>query len=96
NYVTGLRSPSRSTAKASDGSATLVGRELVASTDVNLRNGPHQSFTKIGLVEKGSTVRVLSVNGGWCEVKVLERGRPKDDPDSADQGWVDRDLLKSK
>ena len=96
NYVTGLRSPSRTVTKTSSSSVSPVGREFVATTDVNLRDGPNQSFTKIGLVERGSTVRVLSVNGGWCEVRVLEHGRPKEEPNSADQGWVDRDLLKSK
>jgi serine/threonine protein kinase len=76
--------------------ATLVGREGVTTTDLNLRAGPSSANVRVGLAESGSQVRVISVssNGNWCEVEVLQHGRPKGDPSSADRGWVNRDYLK--
>jgi hypothetical protein len=61
-----------------------------------LRKGPDTSYTQIGVAERGSTVRVLQVSGKWYQVQVVERGRPKSDPDSADEGWVNSNLLRPK
>jgi hypothetical protein len=74
----------------------IVGSEFVTTNDVNLRKGPDTSYTQIGVAERGSTVRVLQVSGRWYQVQVVERGRPKADPDSADEGWVNSSLLKAK
>lgn len=75
---------------------TIVGREAVTVTDVNLRAGPNFKTDKVGLAESGSRVKVLSVssNNNWCEVQIVQHSRPKDDPSSNDHGWVNRDLLK--
>jgi serine/threonine protein kinase len=73
-----------------------VGSEFVTTTDVNLRKGPDTSYTQIGVAERGSTVRVLQVSGKWYQVQVIEHGRPKADPDSSDEGWVNSSLLKAK
>ncbi|HEX8558701.1 MAG TPA: serine/threonine protein kinase [Pyrinomonadaceae bacterium] len=73
-----------------------VGDEFVTTTDVNLRKGPDTSYTKVGLAEGGSRVKVLQVSGKWCQVQVIEHARPKADPDSADEGWVNRTLLKPR
>jgi serine/threonine protein kinase len=74
----------------------IAGSEFVTTTDVNLRRGPDPSYTKVGTAETGSTVRVLQVNGKWYQVQVIEHGRQKSDPDSADEGWVNSTLLKAK
>ena len=74
----------------------IVGSEFVTTNDVNLRKGPDTSYTPIGVAERGSTVRVLQVSGKWYQVQVVEHGRPKSDPDSADEGWVNSTLLKAK
>src|SRR5439155_16713192 len=60
----------------------FVGREAVTTTDLNLRAGPSSTNDKVGLAESGSHVKVISVgsNANWCEIEVLQHGRPKDDP----------------
>jgi serine/threonine protein kinase len=74
----------------------LVGREAVTTTDLNLRAGPNAANDQIGLAESGSRVRVVDVsnNSNWCEVQVLQHARAKDDPNSADRGWVNKRFLK--
>ncbi|MFS8086597.1 MAG: protein kinase domain-containing protein [Acidobacteriota bacterium] len=74
----------------------IVGREAVTTTDLNLRNGPNPTNDPIGLAEANSRVRVMSVNStnNWCEVQVLQHGRPKVDPNSQDRGWVNKRFLK--
>ena len=74
----------------------VTGSEFVTTTDVNLRKGPDMSHPKVGLAESGSRVRVLQVSGKWYEVQVIEHSRPKADPNSEDQGWVNSTLLKAK
>lgn len=76
--------------------ATIVGRDALTTTDLNLRDGPNITNNQIGLAEGGSKVRVMNVNGSnnWCEVQVLQHARPKDAPNSADRGWVNKKYLK--
>jgi serine/threonine protein kinase len=76
---------------------TLVGREGVTTTDLNLRAGPSRTNDQVGLAEAGSRVKVLTVNSNnlnWCEIQVIQHGRPKTDPGSLDRGWVNRQYLK--
>ena len=75
---------------------SLVGREGVATTDLNLRAGPSSANDQVGLAESGSRVKVLNVtsNVNWCEVQVLQHARPKSDPASLDRGWVNKRYLK--
>ena len=77
---------------------TLVGREAVTITDLNLRAGPNSGNDQIGVAESGSRVRVVNVsyssNSNWCEVQVIQHSRAKDDPNSSDRGWVNRRFLK--
>jgi serine/threonine protein kinase len=75
---------------------SIAGSEFVTTTDVNLRKGPDPSYTKVGLAESGSRVKVLQVSGRWYQVQIIERSRPKDDPDSADVGWVNSVNLRAK
>ncbi|HZT59645.1 MAG TPA: serine/threonine protein kinase [Pyrinomonadaceae bacterium] len=82
-------------ANGAGGNASPVGHELVATTDVNLREGPNTSYSVAGLAESGSRVKVLQVNGRWYQVQVLQHTRAKTDPDSKDQGWVNSTLFKT-
>jgi uncharacterized protein YgiM (DUF1202 family) len=86
----------RATPQAPITTASIVGREGVTTTDVNLRAGPYFKTDRVGLAESGSRVKVLSIssNNNWCEVQIVQHSRPKDDPSSSDHGWVNRDLLK--
>ncbi len=62
----------------------------ITSTDLNLRSAPTSKSDKIGLAERGSRVRVLnsSNDGNWYEVEILQHGRAKASPGSADRGWL--------
>lgn len=73
----------------------LTGLRCSASTDINIRSGPNSKAQKIGLVERGSRVRILSLSADqkWCEIEVLEHGREKEVSSSADRGWVSRTYL---
>jgi hypothetical protein len=72
----------------------VVGSEGVTTTDLNLRPEPSTENDPIGVAENGSRVRVLTVNNNWYEVQVLQHGRPKLDPFTADRGWVNKKYLK--
>ena len=72
-----------------------VGDELIATTDINIRNEPSLKGEKVGLAAKGSHVRVISRSGNWCEVVVLEHERGTDVGESVDRGWLDGALLRS-
>jgi serine/threonine protein kinase len=76
--------------------ASDTGRQAVTTTDVNLRAGPNRQTDIVGLAESGSRVQVLTMppNSNWCEVQVLQHSRPKDDPSSADRGWLNRSFLR--
>jgi uncharacterized protein YgiM (DUF1202 family) len=88
------RQGQRQQAGAPAAPAGVVGSEYVAKTDVNLRKGPDTSFDKVGMAENGSRVKVLQVSGRWYQVQVIEHARPKADPDSADEGWVNSTNLR--
>lgn len=83
-------------ARAADQPTTtgVIGHDALTTTDLNLRDGPNVTNNQIGLAEAGSKVRILSVNNNWCEVQVTQHARPKDDPNSADRGWVNKKYLK--
>jgi serine/threonine protein kinase len=73
---------------------SIVGREALTTTDLNLRSDPSKDNDRVGLAEAGSRVRVLDVNSNWCEVLVTQHGRAKNDPHSLDRGWVNKKFLK--
>ena len=72
----------------------VVGREGVTTTDVNLRPDPSTANTAIGLAEYGSRVKILRESNNWYEVQVLQHGRPKTDPFSSDQGWINKRFVR--
>ena len=71
-----------------------AGREMLTTTNVNLRTGPGRSYERIGEVEGGSRVRILQVSGNWCEVEIIQRGSPRIAGESADRGWLDGTRLR--
>jgi eukaryotic-like serine/threonine-protein kinase len=75
---------------------TLLGREAVTTTDLNLRAGPSSTTDRVGLAESGSRVKVLTLgtNLNWCEIQVVQHARAKSDPASLDRGWVNKQFLK--
>jgi serine/threonine protein kinase len=96
-YVSGRRTTPAGTQPARTGDpSSPIGREFVTTSDVNLRRGAGPGFPRVGMAEANSRLRVLAVNGRWYEVEVLERGRPKEDPDSADRGWLNSTFLKAQ
>ncbi|HLM57493.1 MAG TPA: protein kinase [Pyrinomonadaceae bacterium] len=98
-YVNNMRGRSGGGQQQSGGAAapaSPAGREFLTTTDVNLRDGPDSAYPKVGLAEKGSRVKVLQASGKWYQVQVVERGRPKEDPASADEGWAHSALLRAR
>lgn len=73
---------------------SLIGREGVTTTDVNLRPVASVSNLPIGLAESGSKVKILSADNNWYEVQVMVHGRPKIDPFSSDRGWINKRYVK--
>jgi hypothetical protein len=88
------RAPSAA-AVENTGTGTLGGGQATANTDINIRSGPSGRTLKIGLAERGSRVNVLSTSEDqrWCYIEVMQHGRGKADPASADRGWVGKRYL---
>ncbi len=40
------------------------------------------------MVPKDSRVKILNTSENWYEIEVTDYGRPKENPDYADRGWV--------
>jgi SH3 domain-containing protein len=72
----------------------VIGREGVTTTDVNLRPEANSSKPAIGLAESGSRVKILATGDNWYEVQILEHGRTKSDPFTADRGWINKKFVK--
>ena len=66
----------------------LVKPEGVANSDVNIRKDGDVDSAKIGLVPRGSKVRVLNSKDNWLEIDIIELSRPKENPNDAERGWV--------
>ncbi len=59
-----------------------------ANTDINLRPEPSADNAAIGLVTKGSRVRILKSQNNWHQVEVIEQGRQLDQPLATNRGWL--------
>ena len=71
--------------------STEIGLEGVVQTDVRLRPDPSTNNRALGIVTRGSRVRVLNVKNSWYEIEVLQQGR--DDPTAANRGWINKRFL---
>ena len=40
------------------------------------------------MISKDSRVKILNTSDNWYEVEVIEYGRPKENLNFADRGWV--------
>lgn len=80
--------------RAANSGGLQTGREMTTTTNVNLRSGPGKTYNRIGEVESGSRVRILRVEGNWCEVEIIQRGFPRREEPSADEGWIDGTRLR--
>ena len=52
----------------SNGSNTAGGKQYYATTALNLRKGPGTNYARIGWLEKGESVTLISVTGKWAKV----------------------------
>lgn len=86
-----VRSQRTSTPSVTTAPSAEIGLEGIVQTDVRLRADASTNNRALGIVTKGSHVRVLSVKNGWYEIEVLQQGR--DDPMSANRGWINKRFL---
>lgn len=87
-YVSRQRAINTPTARET---SSEVGHEGAITTDVKLRPDPSMNNRSIGIVTQGSRARVLTVDSNWYEIEVIQQGR--DDPNSANRGWVNKRFL---
>ena len=73
---------------------SVIGREGVTTTDVNLRPIASSANSPIGKAESGSRVKILATDNNWYEVQVVQHGRPKEDPYSSDRGWINKRYVR--
>ena len=59
-----------------------------ATSDVYLRSEPNNDKQHIGVITKGSRLKIVNSRDKWYEVDVIEYGSPKKNPAFADHGWV--------
>ncbi|HVQ38336.1 MAG TPA: protein kinase [Pyrinomonadaceae bacterium] len=76
------------------GDIFVIGREGVTTTDVNLRSDANTLNPPVGVAEINSRVKILATDEDWYQVQVLEHGRPKTNPFTADRGWVHKKFVK--
>jgi len=76
------------------GDVFIIGREGVTTTDVNLRPDASAANPAVGVAENGSRVKILAADDNWYEIQVLEHGRPKTNPFTADRGWINKKFVK--
>ncbi len=61
--------------------------EAVALTDINLRPEPNTSKRAIGTVTKDSRLKIVSSEGNWHKVEIIEQGGSAPN-DSVKEGWI--------
>jgi serine/threonine protein kinase len=59
-----------------------------ANTDIYLRPDPSTNNDPIGLVTKGSKVKIVTSNGNWYQVDITEQGRARPGANNATRGWL--------
>ncbi|MBK9165647.1 MAG: protein kinase [Acidobacteria bacterium] len=61
----------------------------ITNTDVNLRQGPSANTPIIGLVTRGSEVRVLKrESNNWYQVEIVKQGRERREELASGKGWL--------
>lgn len=94
--LVGLKTYNALWPKKSPDSASVIGAEGIATADLNVRSTPSSENEPVGLAENGSRVRVLSVNGNWYEIQILQHGRvsPEWVGKRSEKGWVNNKYVK--
>jgi len=72
-------------------SKQLIG---ISTTDVNIRPSAGTQEPPIGLLPKGSKVRILDAKDNWYLIDVVEYSRPKNNQKDADKGWVSKKYIE--
>ncbi len=60
--------PTSGSSGNSSGSGIVDGSRYYATTSLNLRKGPGTNYDRIGWLEKGESVTLISVTGNWAKV----------------------------
>lgn len=71
----------------------FVKPEGIALIDINLRSTAGVENPPIGLVPKGSRMRIINTNENWSEVDIIQFSREKENPGDAEHGWVNRKYI---
>lgn len=66
----------------------FAAREAVALMDINLRSDPSTKNERVGMVSKDSRLKIISNDDNWYEVQIIKYGRPKENNNWADRGWI--------
>ncbi|HKC63743.1 MAG TPA: protein kinase [Pyrinomonadaceae bacterium] len=76
-------------------SSPFVGREVNVTTQANMRRDPSMSSPTLRTVDKGTRVRILSVNDNntWFEVEILDSNGSSDNTNQITHGWMGRKVL---
>ena len=60
----------------------------IANSDVNIRKDADVDSPRIGLVPRGSRVKVVNSKDNWLEIDIIELGRAKENASDSEHGWV--------
>lgn len=67
----------------------FASREAVALMDINLRVEPSTKNERVGVVTKDSRLKIITNNDdNWYEVQIIQHGRPKENENWAERGWI--------
>jgi serine/threonine protein kinase len=59
-----------------------------ANTDIYLRPDASTNNDPVGLVTKGSKVKIVTTSNGWYQVDIVEQGRPRQGANNITRGWL--------
>ncbi len=66
----------------------FAAREAIALVDINLRSDPSTKNQPSGLVSQNSRLKIISTGDNWYEVEIIQHGRPRENDDWAERGWI--------
>ncbi len=66
----------------------FASEDATSITGINLRSEANINSDQIGLVTRGSRLKILETKGTWYKVRILEQGNPSNSENSATVGWI--------
>ncbi len=63
-------------------------QEAIALVDINLRSDPSTKNQPSGLISQNSRLKIISTGDKWYEVEIIQHGRPRENDDWAERGWI--------